>query len=310
MPIGKKAGEITTKEISRLTLLKEGTAVAVGNVDVHVTVPAVKIDGPGKMLAIMGTSTCHMLLDTKEVHVPGICGCVEDGILPGYYGYEAGQSCVGDHFAWFVDNCVSASYHEMANKTGQDIHQFLQERMEYEKSGESGLLALDWWNGNRSVLVDADLTGMIMGMTLQTRPAQMYRALVEATAFGTRRIIDAFEEHGININEFYVAGGISEKSPAIMQIYADVIKKPIKISGSSQGPALGSAIFGAVAGGGYGSVSEAAKKMGRLKDSVYIPNHENVKIYDRLYVEYRVLHEYFGEGRNDVMKRLKALKQR
>ncbi len=307
-PLGSTAGGVT-KAMAALTGLREGTPVAVGNVDAHVTVPAVGIDGPGKMLAIMGTSTCHMLLGKEEAAVPGICGCVEDGILPGYFGYEAGQSCVGDHFAWLVDNCVSEEYFDVARKAGKDIHVYLQEKMMDEKPGESGLLALDWWNGNRSVLVDADLTGVMLGMTLLTRPEQMYRALVEATAYGTRKIIENFEKHGVPVEEFYAAGGIAEKSPAIMQIYADVIKRPIRISGSAQGPALGSAIFGAVAGGAYKSVSEAARKLGKLKDIVYTPIAENSAVYDKLYAEYDVLHAYFGEGGNNVLKRLKAIKK-
>jgi len=307
-PLGEKAGEVTA-DMAGLTGLKEGTAVAIANVDAHVCVPAVKITGPGKMLAIMGTSTCHMLLGETEQPVPGICGSVEDGILPGYFGYEAGQSCVGDHFAWFVENCVSAEYHDMAEKAGKDIHVYLQEKMMDQGPGESGLLALDWWNGNRSVLVDVDLTGMMLGMTLQTKPEEMYRALIEATAYGTRKIIETFEQNGVPVEEFYAAGGIAEKSPAIMQIYADIIKKPIRISGSAQGPALGSAIFGAVAGGGYDSVFSAAERMGKLKDTCYMPIEENAAVYDKLYAEYDKLHQYFGEGGNDVMKRLKAIKK-
>ena len=308
LPLGSKAGGLT-REIAALTGLMADTAVAVANVDAHVAMPAVKIDGPGKMLAIMGTSTCHMLLGTSEIAVPGICGCVEDGILPGYFGYEAGQSCVGDHFAWLVDNFVGTACFEQAKQANKDIHQYLQEKMMDEKPGESGLLALDWWNGNRSVLVDVDLTGLLIGMTLQTRPEQIYRALVEATAFGTRKIIENFAAYGVPVDEFYATGGIAEKSPAIMQIYADVINKPIRLSGSSQGPALGAAIFGAVAGGGYPSVAEAARQMGKLKDKVYTPDQGNTLIYNRLYAEYELLHQYFGEGLNDVMKRLKALKK-
>lgn len=306
-PLGQKAG-VVTAEMAALTGLKEGTAVAIANVDAHVCVPAVKITGSGKMLAIMGTSTCHMLMGNDERYVPGICGCVEDGILPGFFGYEAGQSCVGDHFAWFCENCVSADYLEAAQKEGKDIHVYLQEKMSEQRPGESGLLALDWWNGNRSVLVDVDLTGMMLGMTLQTKPEEMYRALVESTAYGTRKIIENFEQHGVPVDEFYAAGGIAEKSPAIMQIYADIIRKPIFISGSAQGPALGSAIFGAVAGGGFDSVYEAAERLGKLKETRYLPIEENARIYDRLYAEYDRLHKYFGEGENDVMKRLKAIK--
>lgn len=307
--LGEKAGEVTA-EMAVMTGLKTGTAVAVANVDAHVCVPAVKISGPGKMLAIMGTSTCHMLLGTEERHVPGICGCVEDGILPGYFGYEAGQSCVGDHFAWFCENCVSSEYLEAARKEGKDIHVYLQEKMMEQKPGQSGLVALDWWNGNRSVLVDVDLTGMMVGMTLLTKPEEMYRALVEATAYGTRKIIESFEQNGVPVDEFYAAGGIAEKSPAVMQIYADIIKKPIRISGSAQGPALGSAIFGAVVGGGYDSIYEAAEHMGKLNEKCYLPIEENARVYDELYAEYDLLHKYFGEGGNDVMKRLKAIRNR
>lgn len=311
-PLGKKASEIT-KAAAKLTGLLPGTAVAVGNVDAHVTVPAVKIDSAGKMLAIMGTSTCHMLISDKEVCVPGICGVVEDGILPGFFGYEAGQSCVGDHFAWFIDNCLPGEYTAAAEKEGISIHKYLRQKAEKLKVGESGLLALDWWNGNRSVLVDVDLSGMMLGMTLQTKPEEIYRALIEATAYGTRKIIETFRENGVPVEEFYASGGISQKDPMTMQIYADVIKMPIRIAGSLQGPALGSAIFGAVAAGsergGYNSVMDAANAMGKLRDEVYTPIPENAAAYDKLYAEYDILHDYFGRGTNDVMKRLKELKK-
>ncbi len=311
-PLGTCAGGITA-DMAKKTGLKEGTPVAVGNVDAHVCVPAVGIDGPGKMLAIMGTSTCHMLLGEKEQPVPGICGYVEDGILPGFYGYEAGQSCVGDHFAWFVENCVPAAYFEEAKEQNMDIHVYLQSLAIKQKPGESGLLALDWWNGNRSVLVDVDLTGMMLGFSLLTKPEEMYRALVEATAYGTRMIIETFESNGVPVDEFIASGGIAEKSPFMMQIYSDIIKKPIRLSGSAQGPAYGSAIFGAVAAGskngGYDSVIDAARKLGKLKDTSYAPIKENADIYDKLYAEYKTLHDYFGRGQNDVMKRLKEIKR-
>jgi len=311
-PLGSKAGEIT-EAAAAMTGLKVGTAVAIANVDAHVTMPAVKIDGPGKMFAIMGTSTCHMLLGNEEKIVPGMCGVVEDGIYPGFFGYEAGQSCVGDHFQWFIDTCLPKDYYDQAKAEGKNIHVFLRERAEKLKPGESGLLALDWWNGNRSVLVDVDLTGMMLGMTLQTKPEEIYRALIEATAFGTRKIIDTFRKNGVPVEEFYASGGISQKDPMTMQIYADIINMPIKIAGSTQGPALGSAIFGAVAAGkaagGYDSPIDAALVMGKLRDTVYTPIPENVAAYDRIYAEYDILHDYFGRGANDVMKRLKVLKK-
>ena len=311
-PLGQKAGEIT-EVASKLTGLKAGTAVAVGNVDAHVCVPAVKIDGPDKMLAIMGASTCHMLLSEVEKEVPGMCGVVEDGILPGYFGYEAGQSCVGDHFAWFMENCLPSEYYSAAKAENKDVYQYVEERAKALRPGQSGLLALDWWNGNRSCLVDVDLTGMMVGLTLATKPEEIYRALVEATAYGTRKIIETFRESGVPVEEFYASGGIAQKSPMVMQIYADIINMPIKIAGSTQGPALGSAIFGAVAAGkekgGYDSVFDAAKVMGKLKDVIYQPIPENVAVYDQLYAEYSILHDYFGRGGNDVMKRLKKIKK-
>ena len=312
MPLGSRAGSVTPKA-AEMTGLEPGTAVAVGNVDAHVCVPAVGIDGPGKMLAIMGTSTCHIMMGREERQVPGMCGVVEDGVMPGYFGYEAGQSCVGDHFAWFIDNCLPASYYEQAKKEGKNIHQFLRERAQKQRPGESGLLALDWWNGNRSVLVDVDLTGMMLGMTLHTKPEEMYRALIEATAYGTRMIIENYREYGVPVEEFYASGGISQKDPMTMQIYSDVINMPVKIAGSAQGPALGSAIFASVAAGkaagGYDSVFDAAKAMGRIKDTIYRPVPQNAAVYDRLFAEYRILHDYFGRGENDVMKRLKNLKK-
>lgn len=310
-PLGQKAGGLTAEMAAKLGLL-EGTAVSIGNVDAHVCLPAVGIDKTGQMLAIMGTSTCHVMMGDVEKQVPGMCGVVEDGIMPGYAGYEAGQSCVGDHFAWFVDNCCPASYYEAAKAKGMNVHQYLTELASAQKVGEHGLVALDWWNGNRSVLVDVDLTGMMLGMTLQTKPEDMYRALIEATAYGTRMIVENYRENGVAVDAFLASGGISQKNPMMMQIYADVLGMDIKIAGTMQGPALGSAIFGAVAAGkaagGYDDVFTAARDMGKVKDIVYHPIAENAKVYDKLFAEYRILHDYFGRGANDVMKRLKVIK--
>ena len=311
-PLGSRAGALT-EEAAALTGLRPGIAVAVGNVDAHVCVPAVGIDGPAKMLAIMGTSTCHIMMGTEEKQVPGMCGVVEDGVMPGYFGYEAGQSCVGDHFAWFVENCVPAAYEEEARAQGKNIHVYLTEKAEKLRPGESGLLALDWWNGNRSVLVDVDLTGMMLGMTLATKPEEMYRALIESTAYGTREIVENYRANGVPVEEFYASGGISQKNAMAMQIYADVLNMPIKIAGSAQGPALGSAIFASVAAGeaagGYDDIFAAARAMGRTKNLVYTPIPENAAVYDKLFAEYVTLHDYFGRGANDVMKRLKAIKK-
>lgn len=310
--IGEKAGEITEYG-AKLTGLNIGTAVAVPIIDAHAFAPAVKLYEPGKMLAIIGTSSCHIVLSKEEKKVPGICGVVEDGVIPGYFGYEAGQPGVGDSFAWFVDNCVSAEYIERAKEEGLDIHQYLGEKAERLKAGESGLLALDWWNGNRSVLVDVDLSGLIIGMDLQTKPEEIYRALIESTAFGTRVIVEAFNENGIPVEEFYASGGIPKKNPLMMQIYADVLNIPVHIAGTDQGGALGSAIFGAVAAGkdkgGYDSVTEASKIMGKVDETIYRPIKENVEIYNILFEEYRKLYDYFGQGGNNIMKRLKNIKK-
>lgn len=309
--IGSKAGELT-EEAARYTGLKPGTAVAVANVDAHVAVPASTVTEPGRMVIIMGTSNCHMLLSKEEKIVPGMCGYVDEGILPGFFGYEAGQSCVGDHFAWFVENCVPAAYQKEAEERGMDIHKLLEEKAAQLKPGESGLLALDWWNGNRSVLVDVDLTGLLIGQTLATKPEEIYRALIEATAYGTRVIIEAFENNGVAVNEIVATGGLPEYNPLLMQIYADVTGREVKVAASKQTPALGSAMFGAVAAGkangGYDSIFEASQKMAHLREDCYRPIPEHQAVYDRLFKEYMILHDYFGRGENDVMKRLKALK--
>lgn len=311
-PVGRKAGGLT-REMAALTGLREGTPVAAGVIDAHVCVPAVGIDGPGKMLAIMGTSTCHMIMGQEEKQIEGVCGVVEDGILPGFYGYEAGQSCVGDHFAWALENCIPASYERQAQERGINLHQLLREKAQAKAPGESGLIALDWFNGNRSVLMDADLSGLLLGLTLQTRPEDIYRALIEATAFGTRMIIETFRAGGVPVEEFYASGGIPQKDPMTMQIYADIIRMPIRIAGSEQAGAYGAAMFGAVAAGeaagGYASIFDAARQLGRVKEIVYRPDEGRAAVYDRLYEEYKQLHDVFGRGGNDVMKRLKAIRK-
>lgn len=310
-PLGQKAGELTEAAAELIGLCK-GTAVGIPNVDAHVAVPAVGIAEAGKMLMIIGTSSCDILLGKEEKLVPGMCGVVEDGVMPGFFGYEAGQSCVGDHFEWLVEQSIPPYAFEEAKKAGMNIHQYLTEQASNLKVGESGLLALDWWNGNRSVLVDVDLTGMILGMTLTTKPHEIYRALIEATAYGKNMIIETFENSGVPINELYACGGISWKNKMMMQIYADVTNKPIKIAASEQTPALGAAMFGAVAAGkakgGYDSIFEAAKVMGKVRDEVFTPIPENVEAYKKLYAEYKKLHDYFGRGENNVMKRLKTMK--
>ena len=309
--LGDRAGTLTA-EAASWTGLNEGTAVAVANVDAHVSVPAAAVVDVGQMVIILGTSNCHMVLGNEERIVPGMCGYVEDGIIPGFFGYEAGQSCVGDHFAWFVENCVPAAYMQEAGERGVDIHTLLEEKAAHLLPGESGLLALDWWNGNRSVLVDVDLTGLLIGQTLATTPEEIYRALIEATAYGTRTIIETFNENGVPVREIVATGGLPDRNKLLMQIYADVTGLEIRVAAAQQTPALGSAMFAAVAAdkdvGGYDSIYDASKAMAHLRDEVYRPNLTHKKIYDQLYTEYVRLHDYFGRGENDVMKRLKTLK--
>lgn len=310
--IGTKAGELT-QDMAARTGLHSGIAVAVANVDAHVAVPAATVTKEGIMVMIMGTSTCHMVLGKEPKIVEGMCGYVEDGILPGYFGFEAGQSCVGDHFAWFAENCVPATYRDEATKLKISIHELLTSKASKLRPGQSGLLCLDWWNGNRSVLVDVDLTGVMLGMTLATKPEEIYRALIEATAFGTNVIIQAFESNGVNVDEIVACGGLPERNEMLMQIYADVTNREFKIAASSQACALGSAMWGAVAAGkaegGWDNINQAATAMARVKNQTFKPNAESHAIYSELFQEYKKLHDYFGRGENNVMKRLKQMRE-
>ena len=232
--------------------------------------------------------------------------------MPGYFAYEAGQSCVGDHFAWFVNNCVPASYAAEAREKGISVHQLLTEKLEGYKAGQSGLLALDWFNGVRSPLMDFNLNGMIMGMNLLTKPEEIYMALIEATAYGTRMIIESFENAGVPVDNIVLSGGIPLKNKMLVQVYSDICNREIKICGSSNASALGAAILGAAAASeqmtGYKNANEVAAALGKINDEVYVPNPENVAVYDKLYEEYKTLLEYYGKGANDVMKRLNAIR--
>ena len=307
-PTGSKAGGLTL-QMAQLTGLKENTPVAVGIIDAHSAVPTTTVTKPGKMVLIMGTSTCHMLLSKEQKLIPGIPGVVEDGILSGYFGYEAGQAAVGDIFDWFITNCIPASYEREAKQKGLNIYRFLEEKARKLRPTESGILALDWWNGNRSILNNADLSGLLLGCTLNTKPEDIYRALIEATAFGTRIIIETFQKNGLPIDELYACGGMPHKDKMLMQIYADVTGREIKVASSRQASALGAAMFGAIAAGseagGYDSIEDAVTHMASLEKKTYIPIPENVEVYNQLFSEYRRLHDYFGRGDNQVMERLK-----
>ena len=313
--LGALAGTLTA-EAAAWTGLPEGIAVCVGNVDAHVTAPAAQAVEPGQMVAIMGTSTCHVMSSDRLGEVPGMCGVVDGGIVPGLWGYEAGQTGVGDIFGWFVDTCVPPAYVEEAGRRGQGVHEYLTELAAAQPVGAHGLVALDWHNGNRSVLVDHELSGLVVGQTLATRPEDTYRALIEATAFGTRTIIEAFEKAGVPVTELVIAGGLT-KNELLMQIYADVTRLPLSVIGSAQGPAVGSAMHAAVAAGAYPDIHAAAAAMGKVRRAVYAPDEERARAYDALFAEYTTLHDYFGRaggddgsgGGNDVMHRLRRIRR-
>ncbi len=304
---GDLAGHLSAAG-AELTGLPEGIAVAVGNVDAHVSVVAANATGPGRMVAVLGTSTCLLISSETRREVPGMCGVVDGGLVPGFWGYEAGQSGVGDVFDWFVSSSVPAAYAELATERGLDLHELLTDLARGQQVGEHGLLALDWHSGNRSVLVDHELSGLLVGQSLATRPEDGYRALLEATAFGARRIIEAFEEAGIAVDELVVTGGLVKNS-LLLQVYADVTDLPLSTIASSQAPALGSAILAAVAAGAHSDVRAAATVMGSATTETHRPIPANVAAYDELYREYRTLHDYFGTGTNEVMHRLKAIRR-
>ena len=298
------AGTLSLRGAS-ITGLPVGIPVSLPMIDAHAAMPALNITGDGDLMMIVGTSTCHILNSTQRKNVEGICGYVKDGVIPGFYTYEAGQAAVGDSFDWYVKNCVPASYQKEADEKGINIHKLLRQKASRLKVGESGLLALDWFNGNRSILVNANLTGLILGMTLQTKPEEIYRALIEATAYGTRVIVEQYEQNGIAIKSICAAGGIAQKDEMMMQIYADVLNREIRIASSTQAGALGSAIYASVAANIYPDVKTAAEKLAKPDLKVYKPNQERHELYSKLYAEYKKLHDYFGKGGNDVMEKLR-----
>jgi len=307
-PLGGRAGGLSSRAAA-WTGLPEGIAVAVGNVDAHVTAPAAQAVEPGRMLIVMGTSNCHVVNGDRLAEVPGMCGVVDGGIVPGLWGYEAGQSGVGDIFAWFTENAVPPRYHDEAAARDVDLHSYLSELAGEQEPGAHGLVALDWWSGNRSVLVDHELSGLIVGMTLATRAEDIYRALIESTAFGTRTILDAFAGAGVPVTELCVAGGLI-KNPVVMQIYADVTRMRLHVIASDQGPAVGSAMHAAVAAGVHPDIQAAAAAMGGLRRDAFVPDPAAADVYDTLFEHYRRLHDHFGRGGDDVMHALRRVRPR
>ncbi len=307
---GSLVGRLTPAWAARLGL-PAGLPVAAGIIDAHSATIGAGVTQPGTMFLIMGTSTCHMLLGDREVRVPGISGVVEDGIVPGLYGYEAGQAGVGDSFAWFVENGVPPAYHDEAKARGVSLHEVLSEKAARLAPGESGLLALDWWNGCRTPLVNARLSGLLVGMTLATRPEEIYRALIEATAFGTRLIVETFTSDGVPVNKLLAGGGLT-KNTFLMQTYADITGQEIGVVGSPEVSALGAAMLGAVAagaeGGGYADLTAAARQMAPEVARTYVPHPEAAPVYDRLYRQYVRLVDTFGRGENPIMETLREIK--
>ncbi len=304
------AGHLTAS-VAKRTGLPAGIPVAVGAFDAHHGAVGAGIS-EGRLVKIIGTSTCDMLvapLTRRLKTIPGICGIVPGSVVPGMYGLEAGQSAVGDIFNWFVANLCPPAYAE------GNPHQNLEKAGAHLRPGESGLLALDWNNGNRTVLVDPLLSGMLLGQTLHTTAPEVFRALIEATAFGALTIINRFEKFGVKVEDVVNCGGIAEKSPYLMQIYADICNRPMRVSRSAQTCALGAAIFGAVAGGVYASAEAAQLKMTGTKRKVYQPVPENAAVYAELYALYLMLHDAFGtasfKGRlHTAMKTLITIRNR
>lgn len=305
------AGTLCAEWAAKLRL-QEGTAIAVGAFDAHMGAVGAGIK-TGTLVKILGTSTCDLMIspaDQPLADVPGVCGIVNGSVLPGFYGIEAGQSAVGDIFLWFVNHLVPDSYG--ATPTEKFIN--MEKALAQQKPGQSGLLALDWNNGNRTVLVDVRLTGLILGQTLHTEAHEIYRALIEATAFGALTIIKRVEEYGVPVTEIINTGGLSIKNETLMQIYADIIGRPMKVSRSEQTCALGAAIFGATAAGA-GSIAELQSRVSAVREKSYTPDPVNQAVYAELYELYRAVHDAFGtEGwsgnLSHLMKKLLDLRAR
>ncbi len=294
-PLGTSAGTLRPALAARFGL-PESVAVAVGNVDSFVSVPGAGVEHPGTFVMVVGTSICDLVIDPAEVRLPGITGVVRDGILPGLYGYEAGQAAVGDMLAWFIETLAPGAEHASLERAAAAIG-----------PGASGLVALDWWNGNRTILADADLSGALFGLTLQTTREQIYRALLESIAFGSRRIIENFEEHGLKLNEIVACGGIAEKSPLTMQLLADTSGLRVSVPDSTQVPARGAALFGAVAAGAFPDIGSAiaATRPGIARS--YAPDADAKAVYDRVYAIYRSLYERLGRTEVELLHELKRI---
>ena len=297
VPLGTLAGTLRP-EVAREIGLPASVSVAVGNVDSFVSVPGCGVEQPGTYVTVVGTSICDMVVHPHEIRLPGITGVVRDGILPGLYGYEAGQVAVGDMLAWFVDTLAppGASF------------ETLEEAATKIEPGETGMVVLDWWNGNRSILADAALSGVICGLTLQTSAEHIYRALLESIAFGNRRIIENFSEHGLLVGEIVACGGVAKRSPLLMQLFADTSGLAVRVPGSSEIPARGAALFGAVAAGAFRDIGAAIEATRPSISRSYVPDPEAKATYDRVYAIYRTLYELLGRSEVELLHELKRIR--
>ena len=290
----KSAGKICESGAA-LTGLAVGTTVALPMIDAHAAMPALGICEAGELMIILGTSACHIFNESRGVLVEGTCGYVKDGVIPGLYTYEAGQPAVGDIFDWFVKNGVPASYEKEAEERGVNIHTLLSEKAKELKITDRSPVALDWHNGNRSILVNSSLMGVVSGLTLATKPEELYRAYLEATAFGLKVIIEQYESCGLSVDRICASGGIAMKNTFMMQLYADILGKRVEVSPARQAGALGSAVYAATAAGIYPSVSDAARVLSKPASISYEPSKENESVYKKLYDRYRKLYEFFGK---------------
>lgn len=297
---GSCAGKLSEAMAERLGLSPE-TVVSAAQLDGYAALPGIGITKEGTMLLVIGTSTAIMVLSREQKKVEGVTACLPDTFYPGFWGYASGQASVGDGFQWFIDHYVPEAYVQEAKRKNQTIHQYLTDLASVFEPGETGLIALDWLNGNKSCLGNSMLSGMILGLNLQTRPEHIYRTLLEATAFGARKILESYEDAGIVIREVTTCGGIAGKNPLLMQIYADVLGRTVKVSHCLQAPAVGSAVYAAAASG-HLELFEAVKQMGDQSYQVYMPKQKNQQMYEALYQEYVKLHDYFGRGQNPVME--------
>lgn len=305
---GERVGSLCPKMAEALGL-PAGIAVAAPQMDAYAAMPGLGITESGTVLMVIGTSNAILLMNKRFQNVEGVTACLPDTYYPGLYGYGSGQASVGDTFQWFLDNFLPNSYRDAAEAAGISVHEYLSALASEMRPGQTGLLALDWFNGNRSCLANSRLSGMILGLRLDTKPEHIYRTLLEATAFGIRTILEAYRSGNVPVREVVACGGVAVKNSVLMQMCADVLEMPIHVSHCKQAPALGASIQAAAAAHacGYANLMEAAEAMGNRIKRTYMPNPEKSKAYDLLYHEYCCLSDYFGRGTNPVMEKLMSL---